>query len=104
MKNFLNQWRNIFGSDFALVRGFSISASPCTTKTENFSQWFVGFAEGEGCFKIKPRYRGDKVRVHSFSFEFEIHLHIDEKPLLDKVCASLGIGKVYSLAFPLALP
>jgi len=41
---------------------------------DNFEKWFVGFSEGEGCFKIKPKYRGDKSKVHSFSFEFEIHL------------------------------
>jgi hypothetical protein len=41
---------------------------------DNFEKWFVGFSEGEGCFKIKQKYRGDKSKVHSFSFEFEIHL------------------------------
>jgi hypothetical protein len=56
----------------------------------------VGFAEGEACFKIKPKYRDGKSKVHSFSFEFEIHLHIDEKNLLDNICNSLGIGKVYT--------
>lgn len=60
----------------------------------HFKEWFVGFSEGKGCYKIKPRYRGDKSKVHSFSFEFEIHLHIDEKPLLDKICYFLGVGKV----------
>jgi hypothetical protein len=25
---------------------------------DNFKRWFVGFSEGEGCFKIK--FRGDK--------------------------------------------
>jgi hypothetical protein len=65
-------------------------------KMDNFYQWFVGFAEGEACFKIKPKYRDGKSKVHSFSFEFEIHLHIDEKNLLDNICNSLGIGKVYT--------
>lgn len=59
-----------------------------------FLQWFVGFSEGEGCFKIKSKYRTDKSKVHSFSFEFEIHLHIDEKPLLDKIRSSLGVGYI----------
>ena len=52
--------------------------------------------EAEGCFKVKPKYRGSKSEVHSFYFEFEIHLHIDEKNLLDEICYSLGEGKVYS--------
>lgn len=63
---------------------------------DNFCQWFVGFSEGEGCFKIKPKYTVDKSKVRSFYFEFEIHLHIDEKNLLDNICHTLGIGKVYS--------
>jgi len=58
----------------------------------------VGFSEGEGCFKIKSKFREDKKKVHSFYFEFEIHLHIDEKPLLDKICYSLGVGNVYTNA------
>jgi hypothetical protein len=55
----------------------------------------VGFSEGEGCFKIKPKYRAGKAKVHSFSFEFEIHLHLDDKNLLDNICCLLGVGKVY---------
>jgi len=51
--------------------------------------------EAEGCFKVKPKYRDSKPEVHSFYFEFEIHLHIDEKNLLDEICHSLGVGKVY---------
>jgi len=58
-------------------------------------QWFVGFSEGEACFKIKPKYRGDKSKVHSFSFEFEIHIHIDDKDLLYHIRDSLGVGNVY---------
>lgn len=62
---------------------------------DNFYQWFLGFSEGECCFKIKPKYRNNKTKLHSFYFEFEIHLHLDEKDLLDNICNSLGIGKVY---------
>jgi hypothetical protein len=64
-------------------------------KKDIFNQWFVGFSEGEGCFKIKPKYRTDKSKVHSFSFEFEIHLHIDDKNLLYRIRDSLGVGAVY---------
>jgi hypothetical protein len=58
-------------------------------------QWFVGFSEAEGCFKIKPKYRSGKSTVHSFNFEFEIHLHIDDIKLLKYISDSLSIGKVY---------
>ena len=56
---------------------------------------FVGFSEGESCFKIKPRYRENKKEIHSFSFEFEIHLHRDDLDLLKYLSLSLGIGRVY---------
>lgn len=62
---------------------------------KNFLEWFVGFVDAEGCFKIKPKFRLDKTIVHSFYFEFEIKLHIDDKAVLDYICATLGIGKVY---------
>lgn len=64
-------------------------------KKEIFNQWFVGFSEGEGCFKIKPKYRAEKSKVHSFSFEFEIHLHLDDQNLLNHICKTFGFGKVY---------
>lgn len=59
-----------------------------------FLQWFVGFTEAEGCFKIKPRYR--EGHIISFQFEFEIHLHIDDLKLLDYIKKTLNIGNVYA--------
>jgi hypothetical protein len=58
-----------------------------------FVQWFVGFAEAEGCFKIKPRYRNGK--FISFGFEFEIHLHADDFKLLEYIKERLNLGNVY---------
>jgi len=58
-----------------------------------FIQWFVGFAEAEGCFKIKPRYRNGK--IISFGFEFEIHLHADDFKLLEYIKERLNLGNVY---------
>jgi LAGLIDADG endonuclease len=62
---------------------------------EEFYSWLAGFSEAEGCFKIKPKYREGKKTVHSFYFEFEIHLHIDDQNLLNHICATLGVGRVY---------
>lgn len=62
---------------------------------DSFFQWFIGFTEAEGCFKVKPKYRDNKSSVHSFYFEFEIHLHIDEINLLNFINSRLGVGKVY---------
>ena len=64
-----------------------------TLNNEQFIQWFVGFTEAEGCFKIKPRYREGK--FISFQFEFEIHLHIDDIELLNRIKENLNIGNVY---------
>ena len=61
---------------------------------DQFIQWFVGFTEAEGCFKIKPRYREGK--FISFQFEFEIHLHIDDLTLLNHIKETLKIGNVYA--------
>ena len=61
---------------------------------DQFIQWFVGFTEAEGCFKIKPRYREGK--FISFQFEFEIHLHIDDLTLLNLIKETLKIGNVYA--------
>jgi LAGLIDADG endonuclease len=52
------------------------------------------FSEAESCFKIKPKYRNGK--LHSFCFEYEIHLHIDEINLLNFICETLSVGKVYA--------
>lgn len=43
---------------------------------DNFEKWFVGFSEGEACFKIKPKYRGDKSKVHRNKTKKKEHLSI----------------------------
>lgn len=62
---------------------------------DNFLSWLSGFAEAEGCFKIKAKYRDGKKTIHSFYFEFEIHLHLDDRSLLETICQTLEIGRVY---------
>lgn len=64
-------------------------------ETNAFYQWLVGFIEAEGCFKIKPKYRNKLTVVHSFYFEFEIHLHVDDINVLNYICETLGLGKIY---------
>lgn len=61
-----------------------------------FYEWLCGFIDAEGCFKIKPKFRGNKNKVHSFYFEFEIHLHIDDLGTLKYINDTLGIGKIYT--------
>ena len=62
----------------------------------NFLNWYAGFTDAEGCFKIKPKFRDNISTVHSFYFEFEIHLHIDELATLNYISETLGIGKIYT--------
>jgi hypothetical protein len=94
-RNMLGLQMGFFGATLGNKK-FGSTHSNKALALDKFYQWFVGFSEGEGCFKIKPKYIDGKSKVHSFSFEFEIHLHIDEKNLLDNICSTLGIGKVYS--------
>lgn len=86
---------NAMGFDDVNLDASSFCAA--NRKKDIFYQWFVGFSDGEGCFKIKPKYRTDKSKVHSFYFEFEIHLHLDEQNLLNCIANTLGVGKVYPL-------
>lgn len=55
-----------------------------------FKEWLCGLIDGEGHFYI------NKKSNTVFSFRFEIHLHVDDKLLLNYICKTLGIGKVYT--------
>lgn len=51
---------------------------------KEFLQWFIGFAEGDGCFYIT---RGKSI--------FSIHLHIVDLPLLIEIKTQLNMGSIY---------
>jgi hypothetical protein len=53
-----------------------------------FLQWFVGFTDAEGCFKINIK---NKTEVH---FVFQIVLHVADVAVLYTIREKLGIGVV----------
>jgi len=66
-------------------RNYSTNINKVDTK---FFDWLRGFVDGEGTWYISKK-------GNAFVFSFQIHLHIYDKPLLDFICKTLGVGKVY---------
>lgn len=61
--------------------------------TDAFGNWFAGFTDGEGCFCIGKR--NYKNRCAQYQCRFAINLRDDDKPILEKIRDTLGIGFVY---------
>ena len=55
-----------------------------------FKQWFVGFTDAEGCFRIAIN--NNKI----ISFNFSILLHIDDQEVLEFIKNKLNCGNVYT--------
>jgi site-specific DNA-methyltransferase (adenine-specific) len=58
-----------------------------------FMHWFAGFVDGEGCFSVhrKPQ--------NTFDCQFSITLRADDRPILERIQRTLGIG---TLSMPTA--
>ena len=57
--------------------------------------WFVGFSDGEGCFKIIAK-KDKQGNLRSFEFVFVIGLHKDDLDVLTKLQSTLSLGESYS--------
>lgn len=57
--------------------------------SKEFINWFVGFADAEGCFTI---FSNKSWTVAGFRFHIE--LHVDDINILHKIAETLGVGKV----------
>ena len=62
-------------------------------------QYIVGFIDGEGSFSVsigkhKTLKRGIEVRA-----EFEIELRADDREILERICATIGCGRIYDLSY-----
>lgn len=58
---------------------------------KEFLEWFSGFTDGEGCFRIKK----DPRRIKSpFVFEFLIYLHKDDLKTLEYIQTKLNVGNI----------
>jgi len=63
------------------------------------SHYISGFIDGEGSFSVsigkhKTLKRGFEVRC-----EFEIELRADDKKILERICYTLGCGKIYDCSY-----
>ncbi len=58
---------------------------------EEFKQWFVGFTDAEGCFRI-----GINKKNKVISFNCTIGLHIDDREVLEFIKNKLNCGNVYT--------
>lgn len=56
-----------------------------------FKQWFVGFSDAEGCFRIAINNKNKVI-----SFNFAILLHIDDLEVLEFIKNKLNCGRVYT--------
>jgi hypothetical protein len=56
-----------------------------------FKQWFVGFADAEGCFRIAINNKNKVI-----SFNFAILLHMDDREVLEFIKNKLNCGNVYT--------
>ena len=62
-------------------------------------QYVIGFIDGEGSFSVsigkhKTLKRGLEVRP-----EFEIELRADDRDILERICATIGCGRIYDLSY-----
>ena len=55
-----------------------------------FKQWFVGFTDAEGCFRIAINNKNKVI-----SFNFSILLHIDDKEVLEFIKKKLNCGNMF---------
>src|SRR3989344_7564446 len=62
-------------------------------------QYVIGFIDGEGSFSVsigkhKTLKRGLEVRP-----EFEIELRADDRDILERICITIGCGRIYDLSY-----
>lgn len=62
-------------------------------------QYVIGFIDGEGSFSVsigehKTLKRGLEVRP-----EFEIELRADDRDILERICVTIGCGRIYDLSY-----
>jgi len=62
---------------------------------DDFGHWFAGFVDGEGHFKATAQgHQSNKRRIH-LHLALRIALRADDMRLIDKIHATLQVGKVY---------
>lgn len=59
----------------------------------NFRNWFAGFTAGDGCFSITKKNRDNPCA--NYRCRFQITLRNDDRPILEEIHETLGIGSIY---------
>lgn len=54
---------------------------------DDFGHWLAGFIAGEGSFGIYPR-----TKRRGYYLQFVISLRADDRPILDNICRTTGLG------------
>lgn len=62
-------------------------------------QYVAGFIDGEGCFCISVSKHKTLKRRVEVRPEFEIELRADDRPILERIQATLGCGAIYDLNY-----
>ena len=62
-------------------------------------QYIVGFIDGEGCFAISIGKHQTLKQKREIKLEFEIELRSDDRPILERIQAVFGCGRIYDLAY-----
>jgi len=64
--------------------------SPGKTVDASLGNWFAGFVDGEGCFRIHREKSGAYYACH-----FSIKLRRDDRPILERIARLTGVGRVF---------
>ena len=62
---------------------------------DTFGHWFAGLVDGEGCFHARAHIR-KRDGAHCLVVYFSLKLRADDKPMLEMIRETLGIGYIYT--------
>lgn len=62
-------------------------------------QYVVGFVDGEGSFSVSIGKHMTLKRKYEVRPEFEIELRADDREIIERICATLGCGRIYDLSY-----
>jgi hypothetical protein len=61
--------------------------------------YVAGFIDGEGCFSISVGKHKTLKRRSEVRPEFEIELRADDREILERICITIGAGRIYDLSY-----
>ena len=62
-------------------------------------EYIVGFIDGEGSFSISIGKHTTLKRRLEVRAEFEIELRADDREILERICVTIGCGRIYDLSY-----